>query len=71
MTCVGKLNFVARTTQTSQIVRIRLWSYLGILLGSAFACTMAGRRSLLSDSALGVARTCQRNLGSRTLVVRP
>src|SRR6266404_3745914 len=68
MTCVGNLSFVARTTQTSQIVRIRFWSCSRILLDSAFACTMAGHRLQLSVTAPGAARICQRNPASLNLV---
>jgi hypothetical protein len=70
MTCVGNLSFVARITRTSQIVRIRSWSCLRILLGLAFACTTAGHRLQLSAIALGAARICQRNPPSLILIVR-
>jgi hypothetical protein len=70
MTCVGNLSFVAPTTQTFQIVRIRSWCCLRILLGSAFACTMAGHRSRLSITAPGAARICQRNSAAFSLIVR-
>jgi hypothetical protein len=71
MICVGNLSFVAPTTQTSQIVRIRLWAYLRIRLGLAFVCTMAGRRLQLSVTVLGAARICRSNPASLTLIVRP
>src|SRR5882757_1442125 len=70
MTCVGNLSFVARTTQTSQIVRILFWSFLRTLPSSAFAFTMAGRRLSRSDTALGAPRIYQRNPASLALIVR-